>query len=362
MSSWLSRALGTNTPTMEYFDPNDVRASYLQGQQPYMTQMGDLSRKYGDRADAQFDFQKGAYDQAGHMLDQSKDLMSGKSMILARMRQQQATRLGDIGQQQTMGQQRALAARGYGGGGLSNILGSKMGSAMGEQERQGLLGIQQYGLEAGKGYGQLGQGLYGSAANFGTLGFQGLSGEQSAAGDVASLQHQANTAATQQQAANINQRNQEALAKQARRKAMWGGIAKGALSLFNPASLLGNIGGVGAATGAAGGYAFNQGTNAITNSPTLGFGTSGGMNFGNLLQGQGLGVGTSDIRVKDNIEYLYNSSDGHKVYAFNYKGGDIRYKGVMAQDILKTNPEVVSKRNGILNVDYSKIDVNMEVL
>jgi hypothetical protein len=287
---------------MEYYDPNAVRASYLQGQQGYMSQMGALSQRYGNEATTQFGYQQDTMDEAGDYLQQAQGLMSGDSPILDAMKREQAQQLADMGGQQANQMASSLAARGMGGGGLSALQSSITGNRMGEEARKGLLGIQQYGLTAGQGFGQLGQGLLGQANQMGALGFQGLGGEQSAAGDVASLQHQANVAATQQQAANIDMRNRTALAKQARRKSMWGNVAKG----------------VGAA------------------------------------------VAFSDIAIKDNIEYLYDSPDGHKVYSFNYKGVDTKYKGVMAQDLLKTNPKAVSEIDGILSVDYSQIDVDME--
>ena len=71
----------------------------------------------------------------------------------------------------------------------------------------------------------------------------------------------------------------------------------------------------------------------------------------------------SDKRVKENIKYLNTSPSGHKVYTFNYIGTDKnRYKGVMAQDVLLVNKHAVKNIDGILHVDYSNIDVNMEIV
>ena len=36
--------------------------------------------------------------------------------------------------------------------------------------------------------------------------------------------------------------------------------------------------------------------------------------------------------------------------------------GVMAQDVVKTNPMAVHIQNGLLYVDYSKLDVDMELV
>ena len=70
----------------------------------------------------------------------------------------------------------------------------------------------------------------------------------------------------------------------------------------------------------------------------------------------------SDIKIKENIEEVGVSSDGYKIYEFNYKGFKDRWRGAMAQDVVKKNPMAVGIRDGILTVDYSKIDVNMELV
>jgi len=69
----------------------------------------------------------------------------------------------------------------------------------------------------------------------------------------------------------------------------------------------------------------------------------------------------SDIRVKENIEQVGVSPQGYKIYEFNYIGGDVRFRGAMAQDVLKKNPMAVGIDQNYLTVDYSKIDVAMEV-
>ena len=70
----------------------------------------------------------------------------------------------------------------------------------------------------------------------------------------------------------------------------------------------------------------------------------------------------SDIKLKDNIEEVGISPDGYKIYEFNYKGDDTRYRGAMAQDVVKKNPMAVGIREDYLTVDYSQIDVDMEVI
>tara|TARA_R100000458_G_scaffold22304_1_gene19978 strand:+ start:103 stop:903 length:801 start_codon:yes stop_codon:yes gene_type:complete len=70
----------------------------------------------------------------------------------------------------------------------------------------------------------------------------------------------------------------------------------------------------------------------------------------------------SDIRLKENIEQVDISLDGHKIYEFNYKNNPTRYRGAMAQDVVKIDPMAVGIHNNYLTVDYSKIDVDMEVI
>ena len=79
----------------------------------------------------------------------------------------------------------------------------------------------------------------------------------------------------------------------------------------------------------------------------------------------------SDIRLKENIEFVGYSSEGFKVYEFEYinkEHGEHRYRGLMAQDLIGlelTNPYykgMVEKENGFFKVDYSFTDVEMEVI
>ena len=69
----------------------------------------------------------------------------------------------------------------------------------------------------------------------------------------------------------------------------------------------------------------------------------------------------SDIRLKDNIKYV-GKEKGHNMYEFSYKGSPDRFVGVMAQDILKTNPEAVGEHAGFMTVNYSKLGLEMRAL
>ena len=70
----------------------------------------------------------------------------------------------------------------------------------------------------------------------------------------------------------------------------------------------------------------------------------------------------SDRKLKENIEEVGVSPQGYKIYEFNYKGGDVRFRGAMAQDVLQKNPMAVGIDQNYLTVDYRQIDVNMEVV
>ena len=69
---------------------------------------------------------------------------------------------------------------------------------------------------------------------------------------------------------------------------------------------------------------------------------------------------SSDIRLKERIKQVGVSPQGYKIYEFNYKGEDKRWRGAMAQDVVKKNPMAVGIRDNYLTVDYNQIDVNME--
>ena len=76
------------------------------------------------------------------------------------------------------------------------------------------------------------------------------------------------------------------------------------------------------------------------------------------------GFKISDKNLKENIEQVGVSPQGYKVYEFNYKDDltNTRYRGAMAQDVVKKNPMAVGIQDNYLTVDYSQIDVDMEVV
>jgi len=91
---------------------------------------------------------------------------------------------------------------------------------------------------------------------------------------------------------------------------------------------------------------------------------TGAMFMGALSTGLSIAsLFTSDIRMKEDVEQVGVSPDGHKIYEFNYIGKPTRYRGAMAQEVVKIDPMAVDIRSdGYLGVYYNKIDVNMEVI
>ena len=92
-----------------------------------------------------------------------------------------------------------------------------------------------------------------------------------------------------------------------------------------------------------------------------------GQMMGNLqmgLQIASLGFAAfSDIKLKENIEKVGVSPNGHNIYEWNYVyDQENRFRGVIAQDVMKINPMAVGIRKNYLTVDYSKVDVDMEII
>ena len=65
----------------------------------------------------------------------------------------------------------------------------------------------------------------------------------------------------------------------------------------------------------------------------------------------------SDKRLKHNYYVVGKSPSGINIYEFSYNGSDDRYIGVMAQEVGDAAFDI---GNGILAVDYSKIDVQFK--
>jgi hypothetical protein len=72
--------------------------------------------------------------------------------------------------------------------------------------------------------------------------------------------------------------------------------------------------------------------------------------------------GVSDVALKENIVRTGRSPKGLPIYEWNYKNRpDQRYQGVMAQDLVESNPSAVKTGpNGYLEVDYTQLDVEFK--
>ena len=81
--------------------------------------------------------------------------------------------------------------------------------------------------------------------------------------------------------------------------------------------------------------------------------------FSNLISLGSTAAMFSDSRLKDNI-VLVGKEKGHNIYEFNYKDGSGRYRGVLADEIQKTDPKaVISHKNGYKMVDYDMLGLKM---
>ncbi|GAA5108546.1 tail fiber domain-containing protein [Bartonella jaculi] len=71
--------------------------------------------------------------------------------------------------------------------------------------------------------------------------------------------------------------------------------------------------------------------------------------------------GLSDVRAKENIVPV-GKKNGYPLYVFNYKGNPQRYRGVLAQEVLRLNPDAVfvNAKTKLLHVDYDKIGLKMK--
>lgn len=87
--------------------------------------------------------------------------------------------------------------------------------------------------------------------------------------------------------------------------------------------------------------------------------TTGGLfGLGGTVLGAGLKYGLpligSDIRMKENIRHIGHTTDGQKLYSFNYIGNPKHEIGLMAQEVERIKPDAVHEIDGLKYVDYAK--------
>ena len=88
-------------------------------------------------------------------------------------------------------------------------------------------------------------------------------------------------------------------------------------------------------------------------------GGGGGMRGGG--GGRGGGGRRSDILLKHDITLLGHLDNGLGFYRFSYNGSDMRYVGVIAQEVQPVMPDAVTRgRDGYLRVFYEKLGLRFE--
>lgn len=99
------------------------------------------------------------------------------------------------------------------------------------------------------------------------------------------------------------------------------------------------------------------------------YGYAGGPNYGNsaggIISGIGSAVGSvgklfsvfSDQRLKENIVYIGTDDNGNRIYEWNYKGSNKRWRGRLAQEVADKNPdEIEVANNGFIMVHNNMIE------
>jgi len=73
-----------------------------------------------------------------------------------------------------------------------------------------------------------------------------------------------------------------------------------------------------------------------------------------------LGGILSDSRLKTNVVHRETLQNGLRIVEFSYLGFTNRWRGLIAQDVLRSHPDaVVEDENGHLTVDYKGLNVSL---
>ena len=138
-----------------------------------------------------------------------------------------------------------------------------------------------------------------------------------------------------------------------RRDAAFGGVGNGGVARANAARGHASLASMGGGRSFAGAGGFRGGGMAMGGG---GFRGGGGGGF----RGGG-GGRRSDIRLKQDIVLLGHLDNGIGFYRFNYKGEQTSYVGVMAQEVERTMPHLVSRgRDGFLRVLYGPLGIKFQ--
>jgi hypothetical protein len=269
----------------------------------------------------------------GQFTQTYQDMLNPNSAMNQRQFGQLRNQIGDVNAQTNRNMNQSLASRGMGNGGMANLLGAANLNRSGEQVRLGMGNILNQNQNAAQGFGNMAMGAYGQQA--GAYGQAGQFGSQIDSRQLQNDQFNTDAENTYEQyvkTANYNQAVQNQNAQGAWANSMLGLVGGlGSAALGNPAGLAGMFGG--------GGTSNPAGVSLIPPSRS------------------GINPAASDCNLKTNIELTGVSNSGINIYEFDYKNkiyGKGRYEGVMAQEV--PNASVID--NGVLKVDYSKIDVN----
>ena len=203
----------------------------------------------------------------------------------------------------------------------------------------------------------------GRSRRFGVANYQGLLAAQSEVESVIDNVLGRNMAYAQEGA---RRKFQAAQAKG--REALGIPAAYGAPVMLSPTNRLGGalqiasqVAQIAGSIAALGPLGVGAGAGGLASSATLG---ANATKLRGIMSNPAISFGglASDIKLKENIQQVGTSPQGYNVYEFNYKGGDVRFRGAMAQDVLQKKPMAVGIDQNYLTVDYSQIDVNMEVV
>ena len=251
---------------------------------------------------------------------------------------------------------------------LANIANTGYNSALGQFNQ-----MNQQGIQAQLGSGQLAQSGAQGLGNLGTMG-------QNAALQQAQAQYGIGGAQQQQKQAELSTAYQNYLNQIAypyQQAQFEGGLISGVAS---------GSGGTTTSTPAQPGAA-NQiigGLGALGSLGSLfggGGGAAGGMGgFGSMLGGIGSGLGAaatgigegigaagvgllsmfSDERMKENIHPVGKTFDGQNIYKYNYKGDPSTQIGLIAQEVEHKHPSAVGHSQGYKTVNYDEATKSAE--
>jgi len=296
LSSWLSKQLGTNSINQNFnYDPQTINYT------PPPTSSLGLA--------AQRNTASMMTSNATSMQGMATQMMDPNSGYYAQQQQNLQEQIGGANTSANSQMNRQLAMSGQGGGSLRNLLANVNTSRVGEQVRQGVMGLQQQGM--------------GMAGNFMGQANQALQG-------AGGLQAQAASTSAQFISAMEQNRLQADMANQA---------AYNEQQQFVKTSNYNQAAGNKAARGQFAGQVIG--------------GYMG-------MQQAAIEAAGSDLNLKKNIKNIGKSNKGVNIYEFEYKDtsyGKGKYVGVMAQEVPWAS---FKNEDGYLWVDYSKVDVKFE--